>query len=81
MLGTVFIAAAFAFLITVQSASVELARDDDQDSETTTLSPPQSEVPDRAPEVMERSEETSGPNSPCASGPCNATEQAPVPMP
>uniref|UniRef100_A0A023FDH6 Putative secreted mucin n=1 Tax=Amblyomma cajennense TaxID=34607 RepID=A0A023FDH6_AMBCJ len=81
MLGTVFISAAFAFLIAVQAASVELAREDQDSEPTTTLSPPQSEVPNGAPEVMERSEETSGPNSPCASGPCNATEQAPVPMP
>uniref|UniRef100_A0A023FBI3 Putative secreted protein n=1 Tax=Amblyomma cajennense TaxID=34607 RepID=A0A023FBI3_AMBCJ len=36
MLGTVSIAAAFAFLITVQAASVELARDDSEVSDTTT---------------------------------------------
>uniref|UniRef100_A0A023FBB1 Putative secreted mucin n=1 Tax=Amblyomma cajennense TaxID=34607 RepID=A0A023FBB1_AMBCJ len=83
MLGTVFISAAFAFLITVHAASVELARDDDQVSDTaTTLSPPQSEVPDEVPEVMERSGPSSGPNDLCAAGSCtNTTEGQPQPMP
>uniref|UniRef100_A0A023FBG9 Putative secreted protein n=1 Tax=Amblyomma cajennense TaxID=34607 RepID=A0A023FBG9_AMBCJ len=39
MLGTVFISAAFSILITVHAASLELARDDDHESDTaTTLS-------------------------------------------
>uniref|UniRef100_A0A023FB94 Putative secreted mucin n=1 Tax=Amblyomma cajennense TaxID=34607 RepID=A0A023FB94_AMBCJ len=80
MLATVFISAAFAFLITVQAASVELARED-QDSEPTTLSPPQSEVPEEVPIPMERSE-SSGPGGPCAAGPCTSTtEGVPVPIP
>uniref|UniRef100_A0A023FBP4 Putative secreted mucin n=1 Tax=Amblyomma cajennense TaxID=34607 RepID=A0A023FBP4_AMBCJ len=81
MMGTVFISAAFAFLIAVHAASVELARDDDQNSDTTTLSPPQSEDPETAPVVMERSEEPSGPNNPCAAGPCTSTTGVPQPVP
>uniref|UniRef100_A0A023FD55 Putative secreted mucin n=1 Tax=Amblyomma cajennense TaxID=34607 RepID=A0A023FD55_AMBCJ len=83
MLGTVFISAAFAFLITVHAASVELARDGSEDSDaTTTLSPPQSEVPEPVPIPMERSDTPPGPNNPCAAGPCpNKTEEVPMPMP
>uniref|UniRef100_A0A023FBD5 Putative secreted mucin n=1 Tax=Amblyomma cajennense TaxID=34607 RepID=A0A023FBD5_AMBCJ len=83
MLGTVFISAAFAFLITVHAASVELARDDDQESDTTTtLSPPQSEAPEGVPQVMERGDASSGPNGPCPEGQCtNTTEGEPEAMP
>uniref|UniRef100_A0A023FBA6 Putative secreted mucin n=1 Tax=Amblyomma cajennense TaxID=34607 RepID=A0A023FBA6_AMBCJ len=81
MFGTVFVSAAFAFLIAVHAASVELARDDVEGSDTTTLSPPQSEVPGPVPIPVERSDTTSGPEGPCAAGPCNATEGEPVAMP
>ncbi|KAK8785213.1 hypothetical protein V5799_008421 [Amblyomma americanum] len=81
MLGTMFISAAFAFLIAVHAASVEQARDDETSSGETTLPQPQSEGPVAMPMVMKRGEAQSGPGSPCTEGPCTTTEQVPEAMP